>query len=167
MTDAEPPSQQPTPPPSLNKNPQPQSAYPPPGYQPGAQQSPYDQSGQQPYGQYPPPPYGQYGQPYGQYPPPPYGQYPYGAPPYGQPPYVNRHLGWLIVTWLFFWPLGIYSLVSAYLKVDPALYAGNVPEAQRQAGRVKTFGIVALCIGIAWLVIVIVISASAANVASS
>jgi hypothetical protein len=110
------------------------------GGQPYGQQ-PYGQQpyGQQPYGQQP---YGQ--QPYGQqpgYPPPGWGSSPYAMP-------VERHVGWFIVTWLFFWPLAVYSLVSAYQGIDRALARGDVAGARYHGERVKKFGIVALAIGI-------------------
>jgi len=141
----------------------------PPYGEPGYGQPPYAQPGygQPPYG---PPPYGQ--PPYGQpgYGPPPYGQSPYGPPPYGQPPYpqqygfpspyanaVAKPTGWFVVNWLFFWPLAIYSLVSAWQNIDRALFAGDVAGAQFQAGRVRKFGIIALCVGIAWVALWIII----------
>jgi hypothetical protein len=139
----------------------------------GGGQQPY---GQQPYGQ----PYGQqpYGQqPYGQQ---PYGQQPYGQQPYGQQPYgqqpgyppqypppgwgtspyampVERHVGWFIVTWLFFWPLAVYSLVSAYRGIDRAVALGDVAGARYHAERVKKFGIVALAIGIGLMVLFVLL----------
>jgi hypothetical protein len=152
---------------------------PPYGQQPGAGsygQPPYGQPGYGPYGQ---PPYGQPG--YGPYGQPPYGQAPYGQAPYGQPgyggypppmygrpnPYANavvKPLGWFIVNWLFLWPLAIYSLVSAWQNIDPALYAGDVDTARFHADRVRKFGIIALCVGIAsavlWIVLVAAIFAS-------
>jgi hypothetical protein len=104
-------------------------------------------SGSQPPGRppYPPPP--QYA--YGPYPPP------YGPPGYGWPPQVDKHTGWFVVNWVFFWPLALYSLLSAYLNIDKALYAGDIAGAQHQAARVRKFGIIALCIGIAWMVVAI------------
>ncbi|WP_375485104.1 CD225/dispanin family protein [uncultured Jatrophihabitans sp.] len=120
---------------------------PPPGY--GYGQAPY---GQTPYGQAP------YGQaPYGQ---PPYGQAPYGQAPYGAPPYggVAKPTGWFVVNWLFFWPLAIYSLTSAWGNIDRALFAGDLAGAQHQADRVKKFGIIALCIGIGWIALWIIIA---------
>ena len=157
--------------------------YPPqPGQQPYGQQ-PQQQSygqppqyAQQPYGQ--PPQYAQ--QPYGQqgYGQPPFGQQGYGQPPFGQPGYgnpgyggygaaVSKPTGWFVVNWLFFWPLAIYSLVSAWGTIDAALYAGDVAGAQYQANRVKKFGIIALCIGAAWIALWFILVIVAATSASS
>jgi hypothetical protein len=170
-------------PPNLSKQPQdppagqqqygqPHGAYPPPGYQ-GSQygQQPY---GQQQYGQPQQPQYQQpqYQQPYGQqqYQQPygqqqyqqPYGQQqyqqPYGYPqPYGYAPPVQKPIGWFIVNWLFFWPSAIWSLVKHWNEIDRAAYTGDVPAAQRHAEAVKRLGIWALCIGIAWIVLAIVL----------
>lgn len=129
-------------------------------------QQPY---GQQPYGQQPGQPYGQqpYGQQPGQQPGQPYGQQQYGQQQYGQQPYgqypqqpygqgypqpygaagaVQKPTGWFVVNWLFFWPLAIYSLVSAWQNIDPALFRGDIAGAQYQADRVRKFGIIALCV---------------------
>lgn len=139
--------------------------YPPPNQAPYGQQ-PQEGYGQQPYGQSPQPQYGQ--QPYNQ---PGYGQQQYGQQPYGQqyPPggyaggAVRKPTGWFVVNWLFFWPLAIYSLVSAWGNIDRALFAGDVQGAQYHANRVKKFGIIALCIGIAWIVLWIVLVAVVAS----
>ena len=73
---------------------------------------------------------------------------------------VRKPTGWFVVNWLFFWPLAIYSLVSAWGNIDRALFAGDVQGAQYQADRVKKFGIIALCIGIVIIVLDIAVVAS-------
>jgi hypothetical protein len=109
------------------------SAYPPPGY-PG----------------YPPPPHSGY-------PPPPYSGYPQpgypSAPGYGPPP---GNLAWAIVAVLFFWPLAIAAFIN-YGKVDSLWYRGDWAGAQRASAAVKRYGIIALCIGLAWIAIVIAV----------
>ncbi|HEU5008176.1 MAG TPA: CD225/dispanin family protein [Jatrophihabitantaceae bacterium] len=82
--------------------------------------------------------------------PPDYGQYP---PPYGRPQ-IDRHVGWFVVSWLFLWPRALYSLLSAFLNIDRALAVGDIAGAQYQAERVRKHGIIALTVGVAWLVIV-------------
>ena len=143
----------------------------------GYGQDPYGQAPPPAYGQAPPPGYGQappagygyaggqapYGQaPYGQAPygQAPYGQAPYGQAPYGAPPYggIAKPTGWFVVNWLFFWPLAIYSLTSAWGNIDRALFAGDLAGARYQADRVKKFGIIALCIGIGWIALWIIIA---------
>lgn len=127
-----------------------QSYPPPPSFE---KQQPY--GGQQPYGSQQQPGQGGYGQGG-------YGQAGYGAPPN---PYGNQYLnsvqkptGWFIVNWLFLWPLAIYSLTSAWQNIDRALFAGDVRGAQFQADRVKKFGIIALCVGIGWITLWIIIA---------
>jgi hypothetical protein len=140
--------------------------------------------GQNPWQQYPPPQ--QYAAPQGGPPPagpPPYGyqqpgQAPQGylqQPAYGPPqgnPYGAQYnavqqfpkpTGWFVVNWLFFWPLAIYSLTSAWGNIDRALFAGDLAGAQFQANRVKKFGIIALCIGAGWILLWIIIAASVAS----
>lgn len=117
---------------------------------------------------YGPPPHQPYGPPYppsGYGAPPPYGAYP---PPYGYPaPYgypiqpMQKPTGWLIVTWLFFWPLGIYSLVSAWMNIDPAYYSGNYAEAERQAQRVRKLGVISLSVFGGLMVLYIVFAVAA------
>lgn len=117
--------------------------------------------------QYQQPPGAPYGQPpYGQ---PPYGQQSYGQPPYQQPygygqPYgqyygqpVAKPTGWFIVNWLFFWPLAIYSLVSHWNNIDRDVFMGNIVGARAHADSVRKLGIISLCIGIAWIVLVIIL----------
>ncbi|WP_375503975.1 CD225/dispanin family protein [uncultured Jatrophihabitans sp.] len=126
---------------------------------PDFSKNPYGQAPPPGYGQAPPPAYGQ--PPYAQYGQPPYGQY--GQAPYGFAA-VQKPTGWFVVNWLFFWPLAIYSLTSAWGNIDRALFVGDINGAQYQANRVKKFGIIALCIGIGWialwLVIVVAVGAS-------
>ena len=161
-----------TPPPGYAENPYGQAPYgqapppgygqaPPPGY--GYPQAPY---GQAPYGQAP---YGQ--MPYG---PAPYGQMPYGQAPYGAAPYgaaVEKPIGWFIVNWLFFWPLAIYSLTSAWGNIDRALFVGDINGARYQADRVKKFGIIALCVGLGlsvlWFIVVVAIFSTAGSYSCS
>lgn len=137
----------------------------PPAPQPYGQQPPTQQApGQQPYGQQPPgqQPYGQ--QPYGQYPPQQqYGQQPYAAPGYAAAAAFAKPTGWFIVNWLFFWPLAIYSLVSAWQNIDRALFAGDFAGAQHHAARVKKFGIIALCVGIGLMVLYFILIAVAVD----
>lgn len=102
-----------------------------------------------------------------------------GAPPgypqvgYGQPPnaYGNQYLnavqkptGWFVVNWLFFWPLAIYSLTSAWGNIDRALFVGDINGARYHADRVKKFGIIALCIGIGltalWIILLVAVGVS-------
>ncbi len=156
----------------------PQQPYPPnfEKQQSGQPQQPYGQQPgygqpQQPYGQQPG--YGQPQQPYGQQ--PGYGQpQPYGQQPYGQYPqqqgyggqYLNsvqKPTGWFVVNWLFFWPLAIYSLTSAWSNIDRALFAGDTAGAQYHANRVKKFGIIALCIGAGWILLWIILAVAVAS----
>lgn len=140
-----------------------QSGQPPFGQQPAGQPPSFEK--QPSYGQQPPaygqPAYGQqppaYGQPAGYGQPPTYGQQPYAG--YGQygPGTISKPTGWFVVNWLFFWPLAIYSLTSAWSNIDRALFAGDMAGAQYQADRVKKFGIIALCIGIGWIALVIIL----------
>jgi hypothetical protein len=152
------------PPPNLQK-PDPQAGQQPYGQQPIGQQQYGPQHAQQPYGQqqYGQPQYGQqqYGQQqYGQqqYAQQPYGQQ-YGQPPYGQPygQSIAKPTGWFIVNWLFFWPLAIYSLVSHWSNIDRDAYMGNMAGAKAHADSVRKLGIIALCIGIAWIALVVIL----------
>jgi hypothetical protein len=140
--------------------------------QPPYNPNPYGSPG---YGQQPPPP--GYGPPpgYAAAPPPPgYAQpYPPQQPPpgYGAPnPYAQQYAasfqkptGWFVVNWLFFWPLAIYSLTSAWGNIDRALFAGDLNGAKFHADRVKKFGIISLCIGLGWIVLVIILVAAAGS----
>jgi hypothetical protein len=140
----------------------------------GDPQQPYGQPqyGQQPYPQQP---YGQqpYGQPqYGQqpYPQQPYGQQPYGQPQYGQQPYPQQPYGyapqpngakpsavaWVVVGFLFFWPLGIASLVFQ-LKIGPAWNIGDVTGAQAAASTARKCGLASLIIGIVLVALTIAV----------
>ena len=49
-------------------------------------------------------------------------QYQQGQP---YPPPINKHVGWHVVNWLFFWPTAIYALVAHMLKIDESLRYGN------------------------------------------
>jgi len=93
-------------------------------------------------GGYPPP-----GHPY----PPPGYPYPppYFAPPSGWPfPQFNKHLGWFIVNWLFFWPTAIYSTVAHFQKIDWALAIGDLASAREHAAAVRKHGIIALVLNL-------------------
>ncbi|MCW2594389.1 MAG: Interferon-induced transrane protein [Jatrophihabitans sp.] len=151
---------------------------PPPGDNQPWQQYPPTQQYGPPAGS--PPPYGYPQQPAGQAPqgyPQQQPGYPQHQPGYGPPPgnpygpqYYSaqqfpKPTGWFVVNWLFFWPLAIYSLISAWGNIDRALFAGDMAGAQFQADRVKKFGIIALCIGIGWIVLWIVIAAAATTAA--
>ncbi len=74
---------------------------------------------------------------------------------YGQPysPPINKHVGWHVVNWLFFWPTAIYALVAHMLKIDESQRCGDFAGALEHARKVRTHGIVALCIGLAWIVL--------------
>lgn len=119
-----------TQPPDMSKQPQIPAPQPqqPPAYGAGpGQYAPQPSAGhQQGYAQqgYPMP--GQYAPQAG------YGQ-PSGVQPFSKP------TGWLIVNWLFFWPLAIYSLTSAWGNIDRALFAGDMAGAQYQSDRVKKY----------------------------
>lgn len=133
--------------------------YPPPGSPPpGYPSSGYPSSG------YPPPGYPPPGSPPPGSPPSGYGQYP--PPPYGRPQ-IDRHIGWFVVSWVFLWPLALYSLLSAFLNIDRALAVGNIAGAQYQAARVRKHGIIALCVGLAWLVLVFALFVAVGTTARS
>jgi hypothetical protein len=159
----------------------------PPPYAGGPQPGDYGQQpyGQQPYGQQP---YGQ--QPYGQQ---PYGQQPYGQQPYGQQPYSQQpygqygqgyapyqqqgygrpvgppppgHLGWAIVALLFFWPLAIAAFIN-YSRVESSWYRGDVDASLRASAAVKRYGVIALCVGLAIVVLWVVLAATLVSTGSS
>jgi hypothetical protein len=134
---------------------------PPPGY--GEQ--PY---GQQPYGEQPyvqQPGYPGYGQAPGY---PAYGQQqPYGYQPYGYPPQQPpSEVAWVVVGFIFFWPLGIASLL-AQLKIGPAWYAGDRAAALHFARQAKVRGQIALGIGVGlfvlWFVFAIALFSSVSS----
>jgi hypothetical protein len=102
---------------------------------------------------YPPPGYG-YPPPYGYGPPPGYGPPGYGPPPGNGPP--PGHLGWAIVAVLLFWPLAIPAFIN-YGKVESCFYRGDVAGAIRASASVKKFGVIAMCIGIAFVVLWIIL----------
>jgi len=116
----------------------------------------------------PPPPYGApYPPPFGAYPPagyPPSG-YPAG---YGQPAGAKPtgNLGWAIAAVVFFWPLAIAAFIS-YGKVDELWYRGDWAGAQQASESVKRYGIIALCIGLGFLVLFIGLFATVFTVAST
>jgi Interferon-induced transmembrane protein len=70
------------------------------------------------------------------------------------------------VNWLFFWPLAIYSLTSAWGNIDRALFAGDINGARYHADRVKKFGIIALCIGAGWILLWIIIAVAVGSSSS-
>ena len=103
------------------------------------------------------PGYPQFGYPAPGYPPPGYAQphyqpWPAYPPPtaYGPsvPPGMPHPVGWLVVAWLFFWPLGIWATVGAFVKIAPAWFYGDHVAANAHAKTVKTLGIVAIVIGV-------------------
>jgi hypothetical protein len=111
-----------------------QQQYPPPGYQQG----------------YPPPGYPAAGYQ-------PYGYAGYAGPGYGPPP---GHLGWAITAIILFWPLAIPAFIN-YSRVESCFYRGDLAGAQRASDQVRKFGIIALVVGIAfvvlWLVFAVVV----------
>ncbi|MDT4976805.1 MAG: hypothetical protein QOG98_2563 [Pseudonocardiales bacterium] len=122
----------------------PQQAYAQQGYpQQGYAQQGYPQQG------YPQPGYPQPGYPAQGYPPPGY-----GAPGYGPPP---GNLGWAIAAIFLFWPLAIPAFIN-YGRVESSWYRGDPAGAQLASANVRKFGIIALCIGIALIVIWIIVS---------
>jgi hypothetical protein len=135
---------------------QPTSAYPP----------------QPPSGYPPQPPSGYPSQPPSGYPSQPTSGYP-SQPPSGYPlppPSAEKHTGWLVVAWLFLWPIGLYALLSHYLKIDSAVARGDMVAAQNHSRGVKRSGIAALCIGlVAWLlsVVLLIVAAAGAQDANS
>ncbi|WP_375477198.1 hypothetical protein [uncultured Jatrophihabitans sp.] len=155
----------------------PAAGYPPPGYPPPGYAPPgYPAAGYPPPGYpaagYAPPGYPPPGYPAAGYPTQPAGGYAYSPPPYanpGQPGWapLPKPTGWLVVSWLFLWPLGLYSLLSAWQNIDPAYFAGDLPRAQYQAGRVRKHGIIALCVGLGWIVLFIVVVSVSASVSTS
>ena len=72
-------------------------------------------------------------------------------------------LGWLIVAWLFFWPLGIWATVGPFVKIAPAWFHGDTSGADAHAKKVKTIAIVALVVGIVLFVGLVVLIAVAAS----
>lgn len=141
----------------------------PPPYAGGPQPGDYGQGqygqgqyGQQPYGQYGP--YGQ--QPYGGYQQPgypPQGYGPYGGRPMGSPP--PGHLGWAITAVIFFWPLAIAAFIN-YSRVESAWFRGDVDASMRASAAVKRYGVIALCIGLAIVVLYIGLFAAVFSVGS-
>ncbi|WP_370054778.1 hypothetical protein [Leifsonia sp. EB41] len=71
------------------------------------------------------------------------------------------------MNWLFFWPLALYSLLSAWNRIDPAVRVGEIAEAQRQVRRVRTFGIIGLCVGCASFVLSVVLLPMVASVVAT
>jgi hypothetical protein len=121
----------------------PRQGDPQPGYQQGYPQPGYPQLGYQ------------QGYAHQGYPPPPgYGAPGYGAPGYGPPP---GNLGWAIAAIFLFWPLAIPAFIN-YGRVEGAWYRGDPAGAQLASANVKKFGVIALCIGIALIVIWIIVT---------
>jgi hypothetical protein len=110
----------------------------------------------------------------------PYGSQPYGAPPYGTPPgyppygapyppYASQygppgqpppgHLGWAVTAVIFFWPLAIAAFIN-YGRVESRWYRGDVVGAQQASEAVKRYGIIALCVGLAIIVLYIALFAA-------
>jgi hypothetical protein len=90
-------------------------------------------------------------------------QQPYGympmAQPAGNPP--PDHLAWAIVAILFFWPLAIAAFIQRN-KIQPAWMMGDVATATKASNDTKKYGIIALCIGLVWIALVIILSVTAA-----
>jgi hypothetical protein len=148
------------------------------GEDPFRKRTPADPNGQanQPYGSQPygAPPYGSQ----------PYGSQPYGAPQYGQPPgyppygapYGSSygapgqpppgHLGWAITAVIFFWPLAIAAFIN-YSRVESLWYRGDPAGAQRASDAVKRYGVIALCIGLAIIVLYAILAAAVLSTSSS
>jgi hypothetical protein len=128
-----------------------------PGNPPPYASQPYGTppQGSQPYGSQ------QYGYP--TYPPqyPPYGS-PYGPP--GQPP--SGHLGWAITAIIFFWPLAIAAFIN-YSRVEGRWYRGDFAGAQQASDAVKRYGVIALCVGLAIIVLYIILFAVAFSTTST
>lgn len=94
------------------------------------------------------------------------GPYPPAYYPYA-PAAVTKPTGWFVVNWLFFWPLALYSLLSAWNKIDPAARIGDIAGAQRQVHRVRTFGIIGLCVGCTSFVLSVILLAVVATVVTT
>lgn len=129
-----------------------------PPQDPGTQPPPY---ASQPYGS---PPYGS--QPYGYQ---PYGYQPYGTPqaqygPPGQPP--PGHLGWAITAIIFFWPLAIAAFIN-YARVESRWYRGDAYGAEQASQAVKRYGVIALCVGLAIMVLYIIMFAAVFSTSST
>lgn len=94
------------------------------------------------------------------------GPYPPGFYAYA-PIAVRKPTGWFVVNWLLFWPLALYSLLSAWSKIDPALRIGDFANAQFQVRRVRTFGIIGLCVGCASFVLSVVLLVVVATIVTT
>ena len=126
--------------------------------QPAYSQPMYSQAANQPAVSYPPTPaYADQHQyqiaPPSGYPAPNYPQYAYPVNNYPQagyqrPPEIDKHVGWFVINWLFFWPLAIYSLVSHFTKIDESAVRGDLAGAQEHAREVAKLGKLALLIGL-------------------
>lgn len=139
----------------FTKRPAPGSQAPPDhyyGHQPAPHQPPFEAP---PPGYAPPPSQPPFGY---QYP----GQYGYPQQPTYPPPgaVVPSAVGWVIVAFLFFWPLGIGAVINQ-TKISPAYYAGDFAGAENARRKAANFGKWALGIGIVWGVLVVLFIAFA------
>lgn len=82
-------------------------------------------------------------------------QLPFVLPPFDQPlPGGDSQVRepptettWVVVAFIFFWPVGIAALMSS-LKIRPAWHAGDSAGAERFAQKTRTLAKIALGIGI-------------------
>jgi len=65
-------------------------------------------------------------------------------------------------TVIFFWPLGIFAVISA-ARVKPSVDGGNLGAAQKASSRVKVFFWISLILLITFIILGIILAASAAN----
>jgi hypothetical protein len=151
----QPSAQKPQPQPSTQQQWQPSAQKPQPQSPPQQQWQP---SAQKPPPQ--PPPQQQW-----QPPPPPQ------PPPSPQPPVVpvpqvivaiSPHWAMAVWTVIFFWPLGIFAVISA-ARVKPSVASGDVAAAQKASSRVRVLFWISLILVIISIILVIVLAASAAK----
>jgi hypothetical protein len=60
---------------------------------------------------------------------------------------------------IFFWPLAIASFIN-YARVESLWYRGDVAGSQRASDAVKRYGVIALCVGLAIIVLYIILAAA-------
>jgi len=112
--------------------------------------------GGQPSDPYQQPGYPPYGAPY-----PPYGSQ-YGPP--GPPPPGN--LGWAVTAVIFFWPLAIAAFIN-YARVESRWYRGDAVGAQHASDAVKRYGVIALGVGLAIIVLYAILFAAVFSVGTT
>jgi hypothetical protein len=81
----------------------------------------------------------------------------------GTVPRIPSHLGWAILSILLFWPTGIAAVVYAS-RVDNLVVLGNIAAAQEASGKARLFSIISTVAFVIWLVIVIIVAATAGSV---